>query len=410
MVAPPYDVITPEDRVRYYAQDPHNVVRLIAGVVHDSDHPEDNKYTRATAFFQRWLREGILRPEPDRCFYIYRQTFLDPDTGQRQTRIGLLCVVRLEPFGQTVLAHERTHVRPRADQQSLTQAVEANLSPVFALYQHPGPALAQMMDRTVRGPARFSIETDGEGHTVWTVRDPEDFRTLGAALAGCRLFIADGHHRYETALNYRNRQLEAHPEASPRAAFNYVLMLLVDADDPQLRILPTHRLIHDLPGFDPQALLRRLRKRFAITPVANEAAQLQALQKGHTLHQVGMVLPGPAFFLLQIPRLRSHDPVDQLDVVALHRDVIAPEIGLQEGRLEDERHLAYTRDPVLAVDRVRSGQAQAAFLLQPPRVGDVLAVAASGAVMPQKSTYFYPKPASGIVFNPLSPSIEIPEV
>jgi uncharacterized protein (DUF1015 family) len=410
VVAPPYDVITPEDRARYYAQDPHNVVRLIAGVVHDTDHPADNKYTRAAAFFQQWLREGILRWEAGPCFYVYRQSFSDPGSGEPRARTGMLAVVRLEPLGQTVLAHERTHLRPRADQQSLTQAVEANLSPVFALYQHPGPALRELLDRVAREPPWFSIEVEREGHTVWRVADRDDLRRLAAALADSRLFIADGHHRYETAWKYRNRQLAAHPEASRRAAFNYVLMLLADADDPNLRILPTHRLVHDVPGLAGAALLARLRNRFTLTPASSAAATLEALHERNAAHQVGVVLPGPAFFVLQIPRMSTGRPLDGLDVVALHRDVIGPEVGLREGQLEDERHFAYTRDAAVAVEQVRSGRAQAAFLLQPPQVADVLAVAASGAVMPQKSTYFYPKPASGIVFNPLSPGIEVPDV
>jgi uncharacterized protein (DUF1015 family) len=409
VVAPPYDVITPEDRVRYYAQDAHNVVRLIAGVVHEADHAGDNKYTRAAAFFQQWLREGILRREPGPAFYVYRQTFTDPDTSQLAARTGLLAVARLEPFGQTVLPHERTHVRPRADQQSLTQAVEANLSPVFALYQQPDPALGEMMARATRSQPRISIEAEGEGHTIWSVRAPEDFRALAHGLAGSRLFIADGHHRYETAVKYGARQRSAHPEASPHAAFNYVLMLLVDADDPQLRILPTHRLIHDVARFDAQVLLQRLSRRFTVNPAADGAVLLEALRHDEATHQVGLVLPGPACYLVRIPRLRTSHPVDSLDVAALHRELIVPEVGLREGELEDERHFAYTRDPAVAVERVRSGRAQAAFLLQAPKVGDVLAVAASGAVMPQKSTYFYPKPASGIVFNPISPGIEIPE-
>lgn len=409
VVAPPYDVITPEDRVRYYAQDPHNVVRLIAGVVHDSDHAADNKYTRAAAFFQQWLGEGILRSEPGPGFYVYRQTFPDPASGQPRARTGILAVVHLEALGGTVLAHERTHLRPRVDQQSLTQAVDANLSPVFALYQDPGSALPELLDRVASGPAWFSIEAQGEGHTVWRVAEPGDFKILAAALAGSRLFIADGHHRYETAWKYENRQLASHPEASPRAAFNYVLMLLADADDPSLRILPTHRLVHAVPGLDGPSLVARLRKRFTLTP-ASSAATPKAPPAGNAAHQVGVVLPGPAFFLLQIPRMATGHPLDGLDVVALHRDVIGLEIGLREGQLEDERHITYTRDAGFAVEQVRSGRAQAAFLLHAPEVADVLAVATSGAVMPQKSTYFYPKPASGIVFNPLAPGIEIPEV
>jgi uncharacterized protein (DUF1015 family) len=287
--------------------------------------------------------------------------------------------------------------------------MEANLSPVFALYQQAGPALAEMMERATRTAPRIRIEAEGEGHTVWIVQGVDEFRVMAAALAGSRLFIADGHHRYETAVKYGDRQRAAHPEASPRAAFNYVLMLLVDADDPQLRILPTHRLIHDVAGFDPEVLLQRLRRRFTVTPLSDVAALLEALRHEEATHQVGLVLPGPTYYLVRIPRLRTPHPVDGLDVAALHRELIVPEVGLREGELDDERHFAYTRDPAVAVERVRSSQAQAAFLLQPPRVPDVLAVAASGAVMPQKSTYFYPKPASGIVFNPLSPGIEIPE-
>jgi uncharacterized protein (DUF1015 family) len=410
VVAPPYDVITPEDRVRYYAQDPHNVVRLIAGVVQDTDHPADNKYTRAAAFFAQWLQEGILRWEAGPGFYVYRQTFADPKSGQPRSRTGILAVVQLEALGETVLAHERTHLRPRVDQQSLTQAVDANLSPVFGLYQRPGPALAELLDRVAREQPWFSIEAEGEGHTLWRVADHADFRILADAVAGSRLFIADGHHRYETAWKYRNRQRAAHRKASPRAAFNYVLMLLADADDPSLRILPTHRLVHGVPGLDPASLLARLQKRFTLTPVSSAEAILEVPGGAKGAHQVGVVLPGPACFSLRIPRVATDRPLDGLDVVALHRDVIGPEIGLREGQLEDERHIAYTRDAGFAVDQVRSGRAQAAFLLQPPQVADVLAVAASGAVMPQKSTYFYPKPASGIVFNPLAPGIEIPEV
>ncbi len=408
VVAPPYDVITAEDQRRYYRRDPRNVVRLIAGEVKPTDHPGDNKYTRAAAFFQDWLSTGVLRREANSCFYIYRQTFPDPASGERLARTGILCVVELEPFGSGVLAHERTHARPKADRLSLTQAVGANLSPVFALYRDPGGTVKRLITGATTNPPRLLIHTDGvEEHTIWCRPGGGDFGLLAEAFARSPLYIADGHHRYETALNFRNKQRAAHPEAPPNAAFNYVLTLLVDAEDPNLRILPTHRLLHELEGFDGMALLERLGRR-CIVRRQSDLQQLVAWLRGARHgHRFGVVLTGPQFAGLQVARATGSDPVSRLDVSVLHREVFERELQLHEGELESERHLTYTRDADRAVGEVARGVAQAAFLLRPPAVSDVLAVASSGAVMPQKSTYFYPKPLSGIVFNPLDPGLRI---
>lgn len=408
MVAPPYDVITPEDRQRYYRQDQHNVVRLIAGEVKRSDHPGDNKYTRASAFFQDWLRTGVLRWESSPCIYVYRQTFRDPESGERRARTGILCVVELEPFGSGVLAHERTHARPKADRLSLTQAVVANLSPVFALYRDPARTVQAFIARVTLSEPRLHIRTtEGEEHIVWCMSGGEDFVRAAKALAQSPLYIADGHHRYETALNYRNRQRAAHPEAPPNAAFNYVLMLLVDADDPSLCILPTHRLLREVDQLEGPILLERLGRRFAVTPQSDLECLLDWLGGSQDSHRFGIALRGVRFVALEIPRRHESDPGARLDVTVLHREVFERDLGLHEGELESERHFAYTRDTERAVAEVERGAAQAAFLLRPPAVSDVLAVAGSGGVMPQKSTYFYPKPLSGIVFNPLDPGIRI---
>ncbi len=401
MVAPPYDVITPEDQRRYYSQDPRNVVRLIAGEVKVTDHAGDSKYTRAAAFFDEWLRTGVLRRESSACFYVYRQTFPDPQDGRTRARVGILCVVELEPFGSGVLAHERTHARPKADRLSLTHAVSANLSPVFALYLDPAGALQGVLAAAMRGPARVSIAGEGEEqHALWCVRGEEHFKALAQALEPSPLFIADGHHRYETALNYRDRQRAAHPDAPADAAFNYVLMLLVNAEDPNLVILPTHRLLRDLPDFDSSALLVRLGRRHQVRSRNDLADLLQALHDPVAGHRVGVVLPG-RYATVDLARRQTTDPVAALDVSVLHGEVFEKELGLHEGILEEERHVAYSRDARFVLDQVERGLSQAAFLLRPPAVSDVLEVARSGCVMPQKSTYFYPKPLSGLVFNPL---------
>ena len=242
------------------------------------------------------------------------------------------------------------------------------------------------------------------------------------------LYIADGHHRYETALNFRNKQRADHPQAPPDAAFDYVLMLLVDVRDPGLMILPTHRLLHDFERFDP-ALVQRLARRHRVTPRADRAAMLAAMREPATGHRIGIALsqnpsssggiasqiPSPSgggqgggpWYTVDIERSQAADPVSRLDVSVLHDQILQGELGLEPGDVQQERYLSYSRDIEALLNRVETGAAQAAFLLRPPAVTDVVEVARAGRVMPQKSTYFFPKPASGIVFNPLDANIRI---
>jgi uncharacterized protein (DUF1015 family) len=420
VVAPPYDVISPADQRRYYQQDAHNVVRLIAGEVRASDTVEDNKYTRAAGFFKQWLADGVLRREAAPCLYVYRHQFLDPTSGQARVRRGILGVVELEPFGRGVLPHEETHARAKADRLSLTRAVVANLSPVFALYEDPDAAVSPIVEAAMAQAPRLTISgEDGDQHTVWLVTGADRFRRLAQVFDASRLYIADGHHRYETALNFRNKQRLEHPEAPPDAAFNHVLMLLVDVRDPGLTILPTHRLLHDFERFDP-ALAGRLASRHRVTPRPDRAALLAAMQEPTSEHRIGMAvsqIPSAgkgrgrgSWYTVDVSRATRADPVSRLDVSVLHREILQRELGLAQAELEQERYLSYSRDVGAVLDRVETGAAQAAFLLRPPAVPDVVEVARAGQVMPQKSTYFYPKPASGIVFNPLDANIRIPGV
>lgn len=424
VVAPPYDVISPADQRRYYQQDPHNVVRLIAGEVDPGDTPEDNKYTRAAGFFRQWLDAGILHQESSPGLHVYRHRFVDPINGRQRERQGILGVVELEPFGRGVLPHEQTHARAKADRLSLTRAVVANLSPVFALYEDPQSAVGPVIAPVTAEPPRLSITgEDGDQHTVWSISGSDRVDKLAGLFRASRLYIADGHHRYETALNFRNKQRIDHPEAPPDAAFNYVLMLLVDMADPGLTILPTHRLLHDFERFDP-ALVHRLAKRHRVVPRRDRKALLAAMQEPVPGHRIGMALarvpspsltsPSPSgggqrggFVTVDIAPTDPADPVSRLDVSVLHREILQRELGLEPAELESERYLSYSRDVASLLDRVETGAGQAAFLLRPPAVSDVVDVARAGQVMPQKSTYFFPKPASGIVFNPLSADIRV---
>jgi uncharacterized protein (DUF1015 family) len=409
VTAPPYDVIGPEEQAHYYREDPRNVVRLIAGVVKADDKPEDNKYTRAANFFNDWLSSGVLFQEPEPCVYIYRESFTHPTTGERLARTGLLAAVELRRFGDGVLAHERTHTRPKQDRLSLTSAVKANLSPVFAMYEDAKTGLRQTLDRATSSGAELTIELGERGfHEVWRLSSPDDIRTVANALEDSVLTIADGHHRYETALNYRDKMQSFHPQAPADAAFNFVLMYLADVADPNLLILPTHRLVHGLADFNPDRLLKAVSSRFKVEPHRNVKTLFDYLDNEETAnHRLGLLLKGRHPVTLERARDDSADPVSRLDVTILHREVIENELGLHEGLIEDERHVAYTRDPNLVARQVERGEAQAGFLLRPPAVADVVTVAKAGQVMPQKSTYFFPKPLSGIVFNPLYPDLRI---
>ena len=197
VVAPPYDIITPDDQQRYYRQDPRNVVRLIAGEVRSADDAQDNKYTRAAAFFENWLAAGILRREGEPCAYVYEERFLDPFQGEAHRRVGIVAVVELEPFGNGILAHERTHARAKADRLSLTRAVGANLSPVFALYQDPARAVPRLLEPVMQEAPRLTITLQGdEEHRIWALPTDDRFRQIAATLQASRLVMADGHHRY----------------------------------------------------------------------------------------------------------------------------------------------------------------------------------------------------------------------
>ena len=418
VVAPPYDVISHDDQQRYYRQDPHNVVRLIAGEVHPTDSDKDNKYVRAAGFFESWLREGIVRREEEPAVYLYRHSFEDPISRKKRTRNGILAVVELEPFGQGVLPHERTHARAKADRLSLTRAVGANLSPIFVMYEDPKEESASVLPGGQREPSRLSFRSDdGDQHTIWSIGDQERIRQLAGVIGESRLYVADGHHRYETALNYRNKMRAEHPDAPRDAAFNFVLMLLVDVKDPGLVILPTHRVVHDWAGFDGKRLMDGLAEIYRLTPHKDRAGLMLSMQEPVPDIRIGMVIRDPSaqpgsgelrHFTVDIKRQSAGDPASELDVSVLHRRILQDQLGLTEAAVEEERYVSYSRDLAEVIRRVAVGDAQAAFLLRPPAVTDVVEVARAGQVMPQKSTYFYPKPASGIVFNPLDPTIRIP--
>jgi len=422
VVAPPYDVISPESQRAFHARHDQNVVRLILGEVCEGDDTERNWYRRAGDHFRRWQAEKILVRDPAPSMYLYQQMFQAPG-GTEMTRRGLTALVRLEEFGgRTVFPHERTMAAPKKDRLRLMQSCHANLSPIFGIY--PGPLI--VVDRLFiaeeeREPTIDLRDWDGIRHRVWTFEDREEIEAVREAFGSTPIFIADGHHRYETALAFRDLMRakdRGDHSAKNRRPYNYIMMTLVSADDPGLVILPIHRLLRQLPGGGLDVYLAQVPQQIGVErvplpvkPEAGAEAILGRLQAtGSGIHRFGLYVGGESACLLTLAdeRILETEVAEgkptiykRLDVTILHALLIdGPQRRQRQAALPDDA-LNYTHDAGEAVRLVQRGEWGAAFLLNPTKIKEVQAVAGAGLRMPPKSTFFYPKLLTGLVIHPI---------
>ncbi len=389
VIAPPYDIITPAMRETLYGLSPYNIVRIDAGMDLPEDNETENKYGRARALYAEWLSSGVLRRDGSHAFYAYRMEYAD--RGERKALTGLFGLVKLVELGEGVYPHEATHSKPKHDRLSLMDALGANTSPVFSLYEGPAPATASALNSAAAGPAYLqATEADGTVHSLWPVRDAAKIEAIRAELKGRKIFIADGHHRYETALDYRDSSRRKSGASADQALpTDYVMMFLADITDPALTVLPTHRLVR----VDVSGLKDKLSHFFDIEKLdanADIPASIAGLPR-----TFGMYAGGNRYRLtLKGGDLSDINPtLSGLDVVVLHELVF--------GRLLSIDAIAYEMDPATVLGKVKSGEYDAAFFLNPTPVGAVQAVAASRLRMPPKSTYFFPKIQTGFVMNSL---------
>ncbi|MBV9849476.1 MAG: DUF1015 domain-containing protein [Armatimonadetes bacterium] len=411
VAAPPYDVISPEEQAALYERSPHNVVRLILG-------RETDRYARAAALFREWRAGDVLVSDEDPSLYVYHQTFADPTTGKTAPeRMGLICLLRLEDYASGgVLPHENTLTAAKADRLELLRATHAQFESIYGLYSDPDRAVQSFIDEyDDREPVLERVDDMiGSSHCIERIADPNAATVLREMLRDEPIFIADGHHRYETALNYRREWRAAHPEISedtPVAA-DYILITLTAFEDEGLLVLPTHRLVK---GVDPDriaALPRSLTPHFTVTdaaPDALEAAIAKEAQLGRAAF--GLVLPaGSCLATLtvadaDIPALvpgGQSPAAKRLPVTLLQSLILDQRLGVDAAALAAGDRVAYTRDAAEAVRRVRDGEYQAALLLGRPSAEDVRAVSLAGDKMPQKSTFFFPKLLSGLILRDLS--------
>ena len=372
VIAPPYDVISSAEQAALYDRSEYNVVRLILA----RETPRAAASARALAY---WVATGVLVRDAEPALYLYRQTFTVPGRGER-TREGVLGRLGLETFASGIVRpHERTFPGPKADRLALLRATGAYLSPIFGLYAGAGSSLREVFASVAAGrPVEDVTDSGGAVHRVWRIIDPETIARIAGALEPESILIADGHHRYETALDYQN-------EGGPR----HVLAYLADMHDPGLVILPTHRLVRGTLAMDASTLEARLREAFAVEPL-RAGAPRGAGEIDCILPDRRLRLRPQAGALRRIEHLPP--PLRALDVALFQHAILEPVLGLQT------HGLAFTHDDAEAIAAV-PGTAAAAFLVNPPSIDAVRAVCLAGEVMPEKSTYFYPKLADGLVFD-----------
>jgi uncharacterized protein (DUF1015 family) len=429
VVAPPYDVISPEAQERYHAKHPYNVVRLTLAKDEGGGTPGGSRYARAAEAYAAWRGEGILRRDAVPAIYLYEQESAARE-APRLKRHGFLALVRLHEYTEgVILPHERTFSRYKDDRLQLMRACPANLEAILGFYPVPNPTVDAVLDRHMEtDPAVRLIDEDGIGHRLWLLQAPAEVAVIQAALRDRTVVIADGHHRYETALNFRNERQANDPaprEVARRRLDSFVLMNLVQADDPGLVILPTHRVIRRRPACLGEALRKALASHFHIERFPlDTASPLPSLRnaladltrRGGAGIACALYAGGAEILVMEL----SDSTVPQsflaegrapayagLDVAVLHRLVIEGILNIPPASQADDT-IQYTRDERQALEAVMSGEAHAALFLNPPRVEQVQAVALAGERMPQKSTFFFPKVLSGLVISPIDPGERAP--
>lgn len=405
VVAPPYDVIDATFQRVLHDRHPHNVIRLELGLDEPGDGPSRNRYTRAAAWLRDWLAGGVLQRDREPAIYPYMIDYrspLDPAGAPPKTLKGFFSTVELEEFGTgKIYPHENTRAAAKTDRLNLLEACRANFSAIFSLFSDPRGTVIQLLDKSVNAdrPRVEFTDDDGFRQRLWAITDRAVLSEIVASMKAAPLFIADGHHRYETALAYRRSRRERAGTTHGLQPYDAVLMLFASLEDPGLTVLPTHRVL-TTPVPPPQALMRLLGEVCDIEQIAPAQFLPTLRRRGQAAPVFGMALRGaPSPLLLTVKR--DHRPPasaserDKLDVSLLQTlimNTLCP--------TESEQHaVIYTKDDQEALDLVAQGKATAALLLNPTKVSEVRAVAAAGERMPHKSTYFFPKPLTGLVMN-----------
>lgn len=421
----PYDKITPAMQERYYAASPYNLIAIEKGRTLPADSAGDNVYTRAAKTLDQWIAEKILVRDPAPAIYVYAQEFEVPGSHARRERIGFIALTRVEDYdARVVFRHERTLSAPKADRIELLRRTRAQTGQLFLLYDDPAQQIDRWLDQAAhQNPPLAMTDEYAVTHKLWPVSDPAFVARIQKAMDAKKLVIADGHHRYETALHYRDECRARAAKTDPLAASEFAMATFINTHSKGLTILPTHRTVANLPNFDFDRFRKSLAPYFDwysypfLNPEERQSAYAEFRKdlegRSHGRRALGVYAapgrdganpPGPAFYLFALQRGIDLEELlpdvseaqRQLDVVLLHRLILQKGLGITPEDVASEKNVGYEREMDAAIGAVDAGRAQIAFLLNPVPVKQVVEIALGGDVMPQKSTDFYPKLLSGI--------------
>jgi len=389
VVAPPYDVVSEEERENLYNRNPYNILHVDFGKEFSHDNDSFNKYTRARDLLRSWLSSGILKPVDKPAFYFYQLDYIHD--GKAKTLRGFIGLVKIEEFGKgNIHPHEATHSKPKSDRLMLTRICRGNLSPIFAIYKSPEKRINKIFhELKKRAPFIHFTDEDSITHSLWIVSDIKEIEIIKRELADKAIFIADGHHRYETALEYKKEVSLIYPHQDGTDPSDYVMMFLANMADEGLTILPTHRVVKDLPS----DWMERLKDYFEISDLRIKNVS-DIIKKIHGKeHTIGLYVDKKAFSLRYLGKDLSelHPALRYLDVSILHNLILDKIFGVKD--------VHYEMNPERIIQMINSGAYRAGFFLNPTKAEEVEVVALSSLRMPPKSTYFYPKLKTGLVLN-----------
>lgn len=419
VVTQPYDKISPALQQAYYQRSPYNLVRLILGLpeLFDAERGE-NVYSRAARDFATWRKQGILIRDNLPCIYAYAQRFTVPGTGIVEERMGFIALGKLHEYSERVVfRHELTLSKPKSDRLNLLRATHAHFGQIFMLYSDPARSVENLLAEGSAAPEAEITDDYGVRHRLWRIGNPAAIRLLLTSMADKKLIIADGHHRYETALNYAKEHIyEATPPAEhitgqlpqPALPQSAAMMTFVNMDSDGLLVLPTHRVLHSLRNFNVEAFRRSAEEWFEVLDLAKDSPEAWLAMLRAQQGTAFVALTAKAALLLRarkdaVESALSHLPPHQrrLDLVQLHKLIFEKALGLDAEAVRQQTNIRYLREAPEAIHQVRSGEADVAFLTNPVTMEQIKEVAFAGDVMPQKSTDFYPKLLSGLTIYAL---------
>ena len=428
LVAPPYDVVSPEEQEKYHNLNPFNVMNIDLGVNLPEETDKWAWHERALYEFNRWLAEGALVRHEKPSFYFTETDYIDPNTGEKKTRNGFFCLMRLEEFGNEskIRPHERTFSAHTAERFHLMEKVQANLSPIFSVFPDEKRQALPILQAGRKGAPMFDFSDQmGYGHRLWAVWDKNIIRALQELLKEKTVYIADGHHRYQTSLNYRRHKAERGVSIGHKSPLNYLLVYLCAITDPGLSILPAHRLMNrtlKMPKGDMEQALNKYFqvKTFSFEGVEEKSARRAFLRclKEEGLKETTLGLYtnlAKTYYLLKKRHMPNNstslsnwpDLLQKLDTVVLTSTLFQDVFGMTDDDLDDASRITYSSIANDAIERVNQGRVEMAALHNPTRIEQVREVAEAGLIMPRKSTYFFPKVVTGLVINPVNPFEEI---